>query len=182
MEVADFPILTRIPELCFEPLQLSRVERVRIENEETDVSTREGVVALPVHVQGGIVHRVRFVVVADGRLELHPRVQQRLVRSLELVHEIRRSLRPVEVIAEHQDEIERKLLSGPHHPIGDFVLGRTARSVVTDDRELDRSRPVRQRRKRDRHRNPRDHETRHQRRSQSSHVHRHDSANEGPTK
>jgi hypothetical protein len=70
--------------------------------------------------------------------------------------------------------IEGKLLSGSHHLIGDFVLGRSARTVVTDDGELDRSRPIRQWRKRDAHRNRRDHETRQQRRSQPSHVHRHD--------
>ena len=55
------------------------------------------------------------VVIAERGVELHAGVEQRLVRDLELVREVLRPLRAVDVVADGDDELEREALMHPRH-------------------------------------------------------------------
>ena len=85
MEVADLPVLARGLQLGFEPAELRRIERVRVEHEEPDVSACERVVAPAAHVQGRIVDAGGLIMIANGSLEPDARIEQRFVREFELL-------------------------------------------------------------------------------------------------
>ena len=106
MEIADLPVLLRVPQIRLEPLQLLRIHLGAVEHEETDVVARVRVVALPVHVVELVRHVRRLIVVAEARPEFHAGSEERRVGLFELLDEVVRCLPPVHVVTEHDDEIE----------------------------------------------------------------------------
>jgi hypothetical protein len=113
-------------------------------------------------VQRRIRDRGNVVVVPQRRSEGHAGVEQRTVRPGELLVEIVRTLRAVEVIAHHQHQLERKRPVGQGHLSGHVELRLFAGAVVADYRQLQRTGVIRQRRRRLSSRN------RHQTREQDS--------------
>jgi hypothetical protein len=61
-------------------------------------------------------------VVADRGVKAHACIQQRLVGFLEFLLEIVRLSRRIEVVAEHDDEVERELRAPRDHLVGNFLL------------------------------------------------------------
>jgi hypothetical protein len=57
-------------------------------------------------------------VIAKGRVELHSRIQQSVVRYLELLPEIMGLVSAVDVVAQHDDELEIHLLAIEFHLLG----------------------------------------------------------------
>ena len=148
VEVADLPVIGRLLERVVEPRQLLRVHLVAVEHEEADVLLRVGVVPLAAHVEAGVQAVVGTVVVAERRVEDHARRQQRRVRPLELRDEVLRLLPAVDVVAEHDHQLEREASRAPHscaRPRRTAV--RSPVPVVADDRELQRIGARRQRRR-----------------------------------
>ena len=76
----------------------------------------------------------------------HAGIEQRPIRPRELVLEVGRPLRAVEVVAEHHHQIEGKGLVRARHLRGDVELRLLAGAVVADDGELQRLGPVGKRR------------------------------------
>ena len=91
-----------------------------------------------------VVPLVRVIVVAERGVELHTGIEERLVRLLELLREILRPFRPVNVVAEHDGERERELGAVPEDLRCDFALLPLAGARVADHEEANR---VRHRRK-----------------------------------
>jgi hypothetical protein len=84
--------------------------------------------------------RVRRVVMVPERgIKLHARIEECLVRQGELLHEVRRPLAAVDVIAEHDDAVEGELRVKRHHLLRDLILLRIARAGIADDGELHRA-------------------------------------------
>src|SRR6185436_5662255 len=100
----------------------------------------EGVVALAAHVERRIERLVRIVVVADRGVELHPAVEQRLVRELEALAVELGGAAVVDVVAEHDDEVVVEDLPEGLHLRRDFVLRLVAAARVADRGEANRSR------------------------------------------
>ncbi len=78
--------------------------------------------------------------VAERGVELDAHVEQRFVRLRELLDEVLRSLPAVDVVAEHDDPVERELRVEPRHLIRDVILRRIARPGIADGGELHRIR------------------------------------------
>lgn len=76
--------------------------------------------------------------IAESRLEFDSDVQQELVRPFELHDEVGWPLRTIKVIANHQNQIERELLSDSHHLVSYLILRRIASAVISDYRKLHR--------------------------------------------
>ena len=135
MEVDDLPRLVCRLQRRFDPAELGAVHEVRVEDHEADRAFDEGVVALAAHVEERVVAVGRLVMVAERGVERHAGLQQRRVGLLELVHEVRGCLTAVQVVADHDHELERKPCPCVGEPRADFVLRRLAGAVVADDGE-----------------------------------------------
>jgi hypothetical protein len=135
MEVRDLPWITRLLQRLFDPRHLRAIHDVRIEDEEAHGALGKGVVALSGHVESSVRSPGRIVVVAKCRKEGNARLQQLRVWTLELLDNV---LTAVQVVSEHDDELERKSGSCRNHLIGDIELRLLAGSVVADDGELHR--------------------------------------------
>ncbi len=83
--------------------------------------------------------------VANRRLERHPGVEQRFVRLLELGAIVSGGMAVVDVVAEHEDQVERELLPPHDHLLRHGVLRFVAAPRVTDDCKPDRTGLLRQR-------------------------------------
>ena len=138
VEVRDSPGFDRLLERGPGPGQLRRVQHIGVQHHEPHAPTDVGVVAAPFHVDRRIVDRREVVVIAKGGSERHPGIEQRPIRSRELVLEIRRSLWTVEVVAQHQHQVERERLVDASHLTGHVELRLLAGAVVTDDGKLQR--------------------------------------------
>src|SRR5687768_1569101 len=145
MEERDLPVGTAGGELLVQPLELLGVDIVAVDREEANaVLGLEAVVLLVVHIEQLVLNLARIVVIAERRVELHAAVDQRLVRDRELLLIVARTFPPIQVVARHQDELERKLRTPVDHLPGDSILSLAGLSAVADDGELDRVRFVRQ--------------------------------------
>ena len=124
VEEDNLPGAARGLQLVLEPLNLLR-HRVRaLEREKPHVRLRaEGVVQLAVHVEQLVVALLAGVVVAERRVELHALIEQRLVRQLELLLEVLRALRTVQVVADEHDHLVLEAVVQRHHLRGQIVLG-----------------------------------------------------------
>ena len=76
--------------------------------------------------------------IAQRRVETDAGLEQRSIRPFELVDEIIRVLPTVEVVAEHDHELERKRRAGRSHLLADVELRLRAAAVVADDGKLQR--------------------------------------------
>ena len=103
------------------------------------------VVQLAVHVERLVVALLARVVIAERRVELHARVEKRLVRRLELPLEVLRSIRAIDVVARERHHLEGKGPVQHDHLIGQLVLFPFAGPEIPKDEELERTVPVRQR-------------------------------------
>ena len=104
----------------------------------------ERVVAVPVHVEEGVVALVGVVVVPEHGVKRHSGQQQRFVGLLEALPEVARAGRPfVDVVAEHDHEVVREAFAVLGHPPAELVLLGAAAAAVADHREADRARLVR---------------------------------------
>ena len=75
--------------------------------------------------------------VAEHGVELDPVVEQPAIRLLELQPIVLPRGGPfVDVVAEHQHECVREVLTERHHLRGNRVLRRRAAAAVADDREF----------------------------------------------
>ncbi len=77
--------------------------------------------------------------ISQRGVELHARIEQRLIRILELLLHGARALAAVDVIAQHDHEIEAGLFAVSFHLLPDVILRLFACSVVSDDRKAKRS-------------------------------------------
>ena len=145
VEVRDLPLRVRPLELVAQPVNLGRRHVRAIQREELDVLLAEVVIALPVHVEFLVEALRRIVVVAERGVELHAIIEQRLVRLLELVDVVDRPLAAIQVVAQHDRELERELGARLNDLRRDVVLIAIARPAVADDEELHRVRVVGQR-------------------------------------
>ena len=154
VEIGDLPVVARIVELTFQPLQLLRVEIRRLEREEPDALLRrlERVVGAAAHVERLVVALLARIVVAERGVELHAAVEQRLVGLLELVEEVFRAVPAIEVVADGQHQRERELRPHARHLLAELVLLALAGAEVSHDAELERVGLVRQRQRQRRRR------------------------------
>ncbi len=142
MEVHDFPRFARLLQRGLRPRELRRIQYVRVQHDESDVLSNVGVVPPPLHVDRRIVDGGDVVMVPQRGLKDDAGIEQRPVRPLELLFEVGRLLRAVEVVAEHQHQVVGKLLVDQPHLLGDLVLRLLARAVVADDRKFEGVRVV----------------------------------------
>ena len=150
MEDGDLPGGLRLPHLAVDPLELRTIEPFGVDHEEPDIVSRAGdprherrrlerVVALAAHVERRVERLVRKVVVADGRVELHAVVQQRLVGQLESIPVVLRRPAVVDVVAEHDDEVVGEHFVEGLHLRRDFVLRLITAAGIADGGEADRA-------------------------------------------
>src|SRR5688572_1570278 len=114
VEEGDLPVRSACRKLLLQPLNLLRIHVIAVERKEADTRRErwlERVVPLAVHVEQLVHTLIRIVVVAQGRVELDPGVEQRLVRPLELPGVVGGPLAAVQVVAEQNAEIEGELRS-----------------------------------------------------------------------
>jgi hypothetical protein len=146
MHEHDLPLCCRLRELSLEPVQLPRAHVAAVEREELCRSLAERIEPFAVHVERLVSHLDgRVVVVAERRIERHFPVHQRAIRLFELQKEIACGLAAVQVIAEHQDERERKFLAGVAQLFAGFVLPAASAPTVANDRKLQRIASTRRR-------------------------------------
>jgi hypothetical protein len=132
MEVGDLPPIVRGRELILEPLQLLLVHVVAVENEEAGVAFGVGVVAVTVHVERFVEPLRRVVVIAERGVEGNLGVEQRLIRLLELLDEVLRPFGAVDVVADHDHELERKQRSRLGQLLADLELRLRAGAGISD--------------------------------------------------
>ena len=70
--------------------------------------------------------------------KLHASGQQRRVWFFELVLEILLTVAPIDVVAEHQHDVEGKRRASRREHLSDLVLGSISRAGVAEHREVDR--------------------------------------------
>ena len=82
--------------------------------------------------------------VAQRRVELDAGIQERLVGKLELLLEVLRALRSVQVVADQHDHavLEPPVEFG--HLLGELILRLAAGAEIAEHAELERAIPVRQ--------------------------------------
>ena len=115
-----------------------------VEREEADAGGgTECVVPPAVHVEQRVVPLFRRVIVAKRGPKGHPGRQQTLVRRLELLLEVTRTLAAKDVAAYQHYQIELEPLAKARHLIGDLVLGPIPGAGVAGNEELQRSGLVR---------------------------------------
>ena len=139
MEEADLPVLiSGILQLLLQPGELLGVHVVAIEGEEADISFFKSVVTSSIHIENFVQALIWIVVIPQRRIEFDARVQQGLVRRLELLLKILGAAAAVEVVSEHDHEIEGKSLPDAGHLLGYLILRLLTGSHVTDGGEADR--------------------------------------------
>src|SRR5438552_11467836 len=104
---ADLPGGAGTRKLLSYPAQLLVIHVIAVECKKLRIAALEAVVALSIHVERFVKALVRIVVVAQRRIEFDSRVKQRLVRILELPPEVRGAFASVDIVSQHEDEIER---------------------------------------------------------------------------
>src|SRR5947207_6224691 len=133
VKIDDLPFAAGAGEFLLEPLELTRVHRGAVQSEEADAAVRsESVVPLAAHIELLIRALIGGVMIAERRVELHARIQQRFVRQLELSEEIVRRLPAVDVVAQHQDDLEVDLLLELGKAVAGLVLGAPTGSGIAD--------------------------------------------------
>ena len=100
---------------------------------------------MPLHVEPWIRQLEIAIVVADGGVERDALIEQRTIRRFELGLEIVRAIGGIDVVTEHDHEIEWKLLPPGRHLLRDLVLRLIATPRVANDREANRAGLQRQR-------------------------------------
>ena len=155
MQQCDLPSGVRSSQLPAGPRQLVRVEIRAVEREHLDIGRQareqvrgrpERVVPLAAHIEAGIEPLPRVVVVAQHRIELDAVIEEDAVRLFELDAVVPGRCGPlVDVVAGHQNEGEGKAGAVFHHARRHLELRPPAPPAVTDDRELHRRAPTRQR-------------------------------------
>src|SRR5258706_11336402 len=108
MEVTDLPVILRLPQRALDPRELSRVHEIAVDYEEPNIAFGVRVVTHAAHVEWRISLLTRIVVVPERGVELDAGVQQRPVGFLELADEVPGILTSVEIVAQHDDQLERK--------------------------------------------------------------------------
>ena len=78
--------------------------------------------------------------VAQRGIELHSRIQQRFIGQLEFLREIFWMMGSVNVITQHDDEVEAHLLTVGFHFLCHLILVAVAGSTVADYSKTDRLR------------------------------------------
>jgi len=147
MEKRDLPGIGGAFELLLDPLDLLRNRVAAFQREEPHIALRglERVVTLRLHVEVALKALLDGIVIAERGIELHARVDQRLVRHFELVPEVLRALRPVDVVTEENRHLERKAGMQRCHLCGQLELLRFTGTGVAKRQELQRPIPIRQR-------------------------------------
>src|SRR6476469_704995 len=142
MKVRDLPVRLRALQLLLKPGDLLGLQIRAFKREKSYTLLPrwlERVVLLAVHVEQLVVALfLRVVMVAKRGIELHAGIEQRLVRILELLLEILRPLRSVEIVADEGHQVEGKLIVGAFHLGSQLVPLLAAGAEVTQDRELQR--------------------------------------------
>src|SRR5215203_4363769 len=130
----DLPALFRAAQLFLEPFDLRLIEIRAVEGEEPDVLLWrfQAVIELALHVVRLVKPLLARVVVAEARVELDARIEQRAVRFLELLDEVLRPLRTIDVVADHNYDRERLSLVGREQLPPRFVLLGVTRAVVAN--------------------------------------------------
>src|SRR5579885_1173432 len=139
MKIADLPGRLRSRKRLAHPLDLLRIHVIAVQRKELGIPFPEAVVPLSAHVERLVKTFAGEIVIAERGVELHAGVQQSGIRILEFSFEIRGRLAAVEIVAEHDHEVEWKFFVASRHLIGDIILGFLAGSIVADDREPNRS-------------------------------------------
>src|SRR5207245_1074047 len=75
---------------------------------------------------------------AEHRVERDARIQQGAIRPLKFLLKIGGPFAVVHVVAEHDYERERELLSRFHHPLREIILALGSRPRIADDCEAQR--------------------------------------------
>ena len=147
VEEADLPVRARRPELLLQPRELRLVHVVAVQREEARAALGrlERVVALAAHVEPGVEALIRVVVVAERRVELDSGVEQRAVGLLELPAVVAWIVAPVDVVSQHEHELEWEIRPPLRQQARDVVLARLAGAAVADHRESQRPLLQRQR-------------------------------------
>ena len=135
MKKTDFPVRSGSGQSLFEPSHLFGIEIGSINGKELYIAFLEGIVSLAIHVEEFVEALIGIVVVAEGRIKLHPRIDQRLIRDLKLFLHIKRALTPVDVVSEHDYEIEREFFVEAQHRLRNFVLRWFPCAIVPDGGE-----------------------------------------------
>src|SRR5262249_2509062 len=78
------------------------------------------------------------VVVAERSVKLHPGLEQIFIGGFKLALEVLWLPTAVNVIPQHEDEIDRRLSPVINHPLGNGVLSFTAIATIADGREDER--------------------------------------------
>src|SRR5581483_7545834 len=136
VEEANLPLRLRRPQILLEPRELLGIHVIAVQSEELDVTFLERVVAFAIHVEG-LVQRLEFgiVMVAERSVKLYSGVEQGLVGELKFPGEVGGRVAAINVVAEHNDEIEIDGLAKCFHLLRDFVLFFFASAAVADDGE-----------------------------------------------
>src|SRR5579871_1840172 len=129
---ADLPGGIRIGQRFAEPLQLVGVHVIAIQGEELGVPPLERIITFAVHVKRLIKALVGIVVVPQRGIEFYAGGKQRLIRVLKLFLEVVGTLASIEVIAQHNDEIERKGPVRVSQLLAHLVLGLLAGAAVAN--------------------------------------------------
>jgi hypothetical protein len=137
MKEGNLPFRVGLRQRLLQPVHLRRGHVGAVEREELGVALPERVVALSVHVERLVVPLRRIVVIAERRVELHAGLENRLVRLLELLHEVGRSLAAVHVVAHHDDEVVREARARLGQQLRNLILRAAPRAGIADDGELD---------------------------------------------
>src|ERR1700747_1878146 len=139
MKEADLPVLiSGILQLLLQPGELLGVHVIAVEGEEADISFFKSVVTRSVHIENLVQALVRIVVIPQRRVEFDACVQQGLVMYPELLFKILGAAAAVDVVSEHDHEIEGKSLPDAGHLLGHLILRLFTGSHVADGGEADR--------------------------------------------
>src|SRR5262245_57141935 len=146
MEEGDLPGFLGVLQLIRDPLNLFRLGVCAVQCDEPHIlfGGFEGVVELTVHVEQFVEPLFPGVVIAERGIELHAGIEQRLIRRFKFLLEVLRPLRTVDVVSDEDDELVFE--PGQHfgHLLRKLILHAVARTEIAEDRELQRSLPIRQ--------------------------------------
>src|SRR5213080_2790170 len=107
MEKTDLPFGLRTPQVLFYPAQLRGIHVVAIEGKESYIALLENVIPFAAHVERLVEALVvGIVMIAERGIELDSGVQHGLVGLLKLAHKIPRVVAAIDVVTQHNDEIE----------------------------------------------------------------------------
>ena len=147
MEERDLPVGARGRKRRLQPVELRLVQVIGVEREEAHaplgqlrqpaLGPPEGVVALTSHVEGLVETLVRVVVIAEDGMEHDACIEQRFIGCLELGPHVLGAIGPVDVVAEHEHEVEGELVVGDGHPLRHLVLLSRVPPCIAHHRESD---------------------------------------------